>query len=287
MILVTGCNPLGQRLAEKLPLAKGACDRSNPEIPRGFLEYDALDARSIERLLGDEKPETVLLAEEIDSIEYCEQHRVDAMEYNTRSVRFFCEAAVRRGIRVVYRSSAYVFDGRKPGGLYTETDRTNPLDVYGETKLMGEVHADKAPEFLIVRVGELYGSYSGNFASHIYNSLRCGEKAELARDMYFSPVLLEDAAHAIGALTTRRMTGWYNIAGPERISHYEFGRRIAGAFGLDEGLLVPLSMAELGLTVPVPQDTSLDSAKLSALLPVQGIAEGLAAVKRDLQSRRN
>jgi dTDP-4-dehydrorhamnose reductase len=281
MILVTGCNPLGCRLADAMSteLAKGACDRNCPELPRGWLTYDAMSEENIARLVEEQHSSTIVLTEEIDSLTYCEQHPRDAMEFNTRTVRFFAEKAKKSGARIVYRSTAFVFDGRKPGGLYTETDKVNPINIYGETKLMGEVHVDKVPEFLIVRIGELYGGYEDNFAGYVRQQLKCGEKVELARDMYFSPIYIDDAVNAIRTLTANKMAGFYNVAGPERFSHYDFGRRIAAAFGLSEDLIAPVSSGELGLTVPMPADTSLDISKLSALTKVRGIDDGLASMK--------
>ena len=199
MILVTGCNPLGTRIVDAMAaeMARGACDHTCPDIPRGYQTYDALSAESITRLVDELRPSVIVLTEEASDVDYCEQHRMDAMQFNTRSVRFFVDAAQKAGSRVVYKSTPFVFDGRKPGGLYTESDNVNPINVYGETRLMGEVHSDKVREFLIVRVGELYGSYPENFASHVYNQIRAGQKVELARDMYFSPVLIDDAVKAI------------------------------------------------------------------------------------------
>jgi dTDP-4-dehydrorhamnose reductase len=281
MILVTGCNPLGCRLADAMSteLAKGACDRNCPEIPRGWQTYDPMSQESIARLVEEQRPSAMILTAEIENIAYCEQHPRDAMEFNTRAVRFFSEAAIKAHTRLVYRSTAFVFDGRKPGGLYTETDKVNPINVYGETKLMGEVHSDKAPEFLIVRMGELYGGYEDNIVSYLCEQLTCGEKVELARDMFYSPVYIEDAVNAIRTLTMNKMMGFYHVAGPERISHYDFGRRIAAAFGLSEDLIVPVNSDELGLTVRMPLDTSLDISKLSTLMKVRSIDDGLAAMK--------
>ncbi len=286
MILVTGCNPLGTRIVDAMAaeMARGACDHTCPDIPRGYQTYDALSAESITRLVDELRPSVIVLTEEASDVDYCEQHRMDAMQFNTRSVRFFVDAAQKAGSRVVYKSTPFVFDGRKPGGLYTESDNVNPINVYGETRLMGEVHSDKVREFLIVRVGELYGSYPENFASHVYNQIRAGQKVELARDMYFSPVLIDDAVKAIKTLIVNRMNGWYNVAGPERVSHYEFGRKIAAAFGLDDSLVVPVSASELGMTVRVPMDTSLDITKLSTLMKVHGIDQGLFAMRANMDN---
>jgi dTDP-4-dehydrorhamnose reductase len=281
MILVIGCNPLGCRLVDALSaeMAKGACDRNCPEIPRGWLTYDAMSQESISRLVEEQRPSVIILTEEISDLAYCEEHRRDAMEFNTRAVRFFTEAAKKAGARVVYRSTAQVFDGRKPGGLYTETDKVNPINVFGETKLMGEVHVDKVPGFLIVRMGELYGAYEENFASYVQEMMKLGEKVDMAQDMFFSPIYIDDAVNAIKMLTVNKMAGFYNVAGPARISHFDFGKQITATFGLSEDLLVPKSYDELGLTVRLPADTSLDISKLAALMKVRDVDEGLAAMK--------
>ena len=281
MIIVTGCGPLGAGLVRSMQgqIVKGACDRGNSEIPRGFLTYDFSSETDITRLVKNEKPNLLILTEEIDNIEYCEQNRMDTMQYNTRAIRYFTEAAQSSGSRVIYRSTAFVFDGRKPGGMYTETDHANPVNVYGETKLMGEVATDKVPGFLIVRMGEVYGAYPDNFVSHICDLLKRGEKAELARDMYFSPIYIEDAIAAIKTLAASNMLGFCNVAGPERISHYDFGRKIAATFGLNEDLLVPVSAAQLKLTVLMPVDISLDISLLSTMVKTRTADEGLAAMK--------
>ncbi len=286
MIIVTGCNPLSTRIVNAMTAetARGACDQTCPDIPRGYQTYDAMSAESISGIMNELHPSVLVLAEEASDVEYCEQHRVDAMQFNTRSVRFFADAAPKVGSRVVYRSTPFVFDGRKPGGLYTETDTVNPINVYGETKLMGEVHVDKVREFLIVRVGELYGSYPENFVSHVYEQIKSGQKVELARDMYFSPILIDDAVKAIKTLTVNRMNGWYNIAGPDRVSHYEFGKKIAAVFGLGEDLIMPVSAAEIGMTVRMPMDTSLDITKLSTLVKVHSIDQGLFAMRANMEN---
>lgn len=287
MILVTGCGPLGAGLVKAMEdqLAKGACDESNPEIPRGFMTYDFSKEQDISRIVDVEKPKILILTEEIDNEEYCEQNRMDAMYYNTRAQRYFSEAAQKVGARIVFRSSAMVFDGRKPGGMYTEEDHANPLNVYAETKLMGETAVDRTKDFLIVRMGELYGAYPDNFASHLVENLKEGQNVELANDMYFTPIYLDDAVKAIKELTLNGETGFYHVGGPERLSHYEFGKRIARAFGFSEDRLVPVSMADLNLTVRVPRDTSLDTAKLSTLVKVRNIDLGLSAMKAEAEKK--
>lgn len=285
MILVTGCGPIGSELVEALASVdevKCACDKEHPTPGSVCLAYDVENNEDIVRLMNEIKPAKLILTEEISNIEYCERNRMDAMKFNTRGTRFFVEEGNKINARITYLSSAYVFDGRKSGGLYTESDKVNPINVYGETKLMGEVAVDKSPEHLTFRVGELYGDYRDNFVRSVHDSLKFGIKMELARDMYFSPIFIDDAVNAIRTLTKENIVGLYNLAGPDRISHYEMGLKVAKVFGLKEEYIVPLSADELGMTVRMPRDISLDVSKLATMVKINGIDEGLMAMKKSM-----
>jgi dTDP-4-dehydrorhamnose reductase len=282
MILVIGCGPVGAAIHEALKDEEvaWACDKEFPSPGSGCITYGIKNSADVSRVVKQVKPQQLILTEEISSVEYCEKNRLDAMEFNTRGVRFFVEAAGPFRARAIYRSSAHVFDGRKSGGQYTEYDHVNPINIYGETKLMGEVAVDKAADHLTLRMGEVYGDFPDNFVKFTLSGLYYGEKIELARDMYFSPIYIEDVARAVRLMSLENMSGLYNLAGPERISHYEMGLRIARAFDLKEDLLVPLSMEEMGLTVRMPKDLSLDITKLSTLIKIRDIDEGLEAMKK-------
>jgi dTDP-4-dehydrorhamnose reductase len=282
MILIVGCGPLGSAIHEALKDSEvsWACDKEHPAPASGCIVYDIKNSAEVAKTINQVKPQQLILTEEIQSAEYCEKNRLDAMEFNTRGVRFFVEASNPLRARVIYLSSAFVFDGRKIGGMYTEFDHVNPINVYGETKLMGEVAVDKASDHLTLRMGDVYGDFPENFVSYVVSSLNYGQKIELARDMYFSPLYIEDAANAVRLLAMEKMSGAYNLAGPERISHFEMGVRVARAFGLKEELLVPLSMEEMGLTVRMPKDLSLDISRISAMVKIRGIDEGLEAMRK-------
>lgn len=283
MILVTGSGPLGTAIFQALSKdneAKRACDREYPAPASGCIAYDIKSSADITRLVKQLNPEKIALAEEISNVEYCEKNRLEAMEFNTRGVRFFVEASAHVPSKIIYMSSAYVFDGRKVGGLYTEYDHVNPINVYGETKLMGEVAVDKAADHLTLRIGEVFGNYPDNFVRNVIDGLAFGKKLELARDMYFSPVYIDDASGTVDLLAKEKMSGLYNLAGPERISHYEMGLRVARVFNLNEDLLVPLSMEEMGYTVRMPRDLSLDVSRICTMMKIRGIDEGLEAMKK-------
>ena len=282
MILIVGCGPAGSAIYKSMGTGQEifwACDKDHPSPVTGSVSYDIKNNEDVIRTVKKADPKQLVLTEEISNVEYCEKNRLDAMEFNTRGVRFFVEASIPLRAKVIYLSSAHVFDGRKNGGLYNEYDHINPINVYGETKLMGEVAVDKASDHLTLRMGEVYGDFPDNFVKYILDSLSYGQKLELARDMYFSPIFIDDVAEAVRLLVSENMSGLYNLAGPGRISHYEMGLRVAKVFGLKDELLVPLSMDEMGLTVRMPKDLSMDVTKISTLVKIRGIDEGLAALK--------
>jgi dTDP-4-dehydrorhamnose reductase len=283
MILITGCGPLGSRLVKTFGKAgevRCVCDKER--AGGDCLKYNIKSSDEVTGIVNELKPEKMVLTEELPDIEYCERNSMYAMEFNTRGARYFVEAGIEIGSRITYVSTAYVFDGRKPGGIYTENDKVNPINVYGETRLMGEVATDKSPDYLTFRLGEAYGNYEDNFVMKVYKSLKSGVKIELPRDMYFSPIFVDDAVEAITKLTMEGMSGLYNLAGPDRISQYEMGQRIAKVFGLKEDLLVPLSADEIGMTVRMPRDLSLDVSRIMMVAKIRGIDEGLEAMKRSM-----
>ena len=161
MILIVGCGPMGSATYEALKdkEVSWACDKEHPYPASGCTAYDIKNSADVARVVKQTKPQQLIFTEEISNVEYCEKNRLDAMEFNTRGARFFVEASAQTRSRVIYLSSAYVFDGRKPGGLYTEFDHVNPINVYGETKLMGEVAVDKAADHATLRLGTCTGTF--------------------------------------------------------------------------------------------------------------------------------
>jgi len=166
---------------------------------------------------------------------------------------------------LIYISSDYVFNGSK--GMYKEDDKTNPVNYYGYTKLLGEKYCQ---DFCIARTCVIYGAKpaSGkvNFALWLINKLEKGENVRIITDQYITPTLNTNLAKMLLEIAERKITGIFHLAGATRVSRFEFAKEIARVFGLDESLIIPSRMDEINWIAKRPRDSSLDASKAAKYL---------------------
>jgi dTDP-4-dehydrorhamnose reductase len=125
-----------------------------------------------------------------------------AFAVNAEAAGVLAEEAARSGALLVHYSTDYVFDGSKQG-TYLESDETNPLGVYGSTKLAGEALVrTRCTRHVILRTSWVVGSYGGNFAKTMLRLARQRASLNVVADQYGAPTpaaLLADAtAHLVG-----------------------------------------------------------------------------------------
>jgi dTDP-4-dehydrorhamnose reductase len=204
------------------------------------------------------------------NVDLCETDHEHARRINVDGTANVAEGCAAAGARMIFISTDYVFDGVK--GNYAETDQPNPVSFYGLTKLEAErLVTSKLANALIVRTSVLYGWHPSklNFATWIINGLRGHQNLRVVRDHINSPTLADNLATAIRAAIERGSEGVLHVAGKDRISRFDFARRIAKRFGLDESLLVPVEMRDLNWVAKRPRDSSLDVGKAERELGVK------------------
>lgn len=254
MILVVGANGmLGHDLMKVL-----AGEVRGVDLP----DIDITSLESVRRVLLTLKPATIINAAAYTDVDGCETNAEQAMAVNGEGAGLLALTAREIGAKLVQISTDYVFDGSK-GAPYREDDPVNPLSVYGESKLAGELNAAMAPEFLIVRTQWLYGLHGKNFVETMLRL--AGEKSELAvvDDQTGSPTWTYDLALAIKALLDKGCSGTYHAANIGFCSWNEFARAIFE----EEGLKVKVnSMTTKELARPAnrPLYSTLDCGKLAA-----------------------
>jgi dTDP-4-dehydrorhamnose reductase len=252
MILVIGANGmLGHDLMATL---KG--DVRGLDLP----EIDITSLESVRRVLLTLKPEIIINAAAYTDVDGCESNVEQAMAVNGEGVGLLALTAREIGAKLVQFSTDYVFNGSK-GTPYVEDDPLEPLSIYGESKLAGELNAAMAPEFLIVRTQWLYGIHGKNF---VETMLRLAtEKSELAVvvDQIGSPTFTKDLAAAVKALLDKGCGGVYHVANSGFCSWNEFARAIF----TEEGLAItvnPMTTEQLNRAAKRPLYSTLDCSKL-------------------------
>ena len=230
-------------------------------------QADLTDFAATRRIVESVKPTVIVHCAAATNVDWCEEHPEAAHEINVRASAFLAELAREVRARFVYVSTDSVFDGEK--GDYSESDAPSPRNVYARTKLTGEQEALRVnPETLIARVN-FYGwnlQDKASLAEWILGRLSEGETVPGFTDVYFCPLLVNDLADVLLKMLDRGLAGIYHAAGAEKISKFEFARRVATTFGFPPEQVVPTSIEQVQLRAGLPRDTSLQIQKTTSAL---------------------
>jgi dTDP-4-dehydrorhamnose reductase len=193
----------------------------------------------------------------------CENSPDAAEQVNARLPGLVARACAERGLRLVALSTDLVFSGER--SFSGERDATGPRNLYGRTKLAGErAVLEACPAAAVARVALVVGRGHGSRATSsesIAQALRAGRPQKLFTDEFRTPIDPESVAAALARLLAGSQAGVFHLGGPERISRYELGMRVAQAFGLPTRGLVPAVQAEHQGPDRRAPDASLDSSR--------------------------
>ena len=170
----------------------------------------------------------------------------------------------------VYISTDYVFDGEK-GEPYTEEDVPNPINVYGASKLAGEIFTrNYSKKYYTIRVAGLYGKAGasgkgGNFVEWIIERAKRGEKLQIVDDQFMSPTYTRDVARTLKEfLTLQPEWGIYHMVNEGYCSWYEFTRAIFEILGW-EARIRAIKSSELSRLARRPRFSALENMRLHKL----------------------
>jgi dTDP-4-dehydrorhamnose reductase len=238
-------------------------------------QFDLLDFKAVEREFQKDRPQLIIHSAAISTVAEAHKNPELARKVNVEATKFLAELAAES--QFVFFSTDIVFDGRK--GNYTETDATNPLHSYGESKVAAEQIVLKNPKHLVVRTSLNGGvSRSGNrgFNEQLHHLLKTGRGMKLFTDEFRCPLFAGETARAVWELADKNCAGIYHVAGAQRLSRYEIGQLLVQRWPDVKTDL------ETGLTKDFPGppralDTSLDVSKVRKVLsePLLGLGEWL------------
>jgi dTDP-4-dehydrorhamnose reductase len=267
--LVTGAGgALGSVLMRELHrmqrTAEGVVSPSGPVPFTGTVwSADLADSRTYRERVVALAPKVIvhLGAVSQPSAAYEEPER--ARKVNVESTAVLLALAETVGARFLYASTDLVFDGEE--APYDEDDTPEPLSIYGRTKLEAEAHVYTYKRGLVLRFPLMYGLPSAarkpTFFETLVARLRAGQPTKLFTDEVRTPIWLDDAARACIRVAGTELRGTLHVGGPERLSRFEMGQRVAAALGAPANLLDPVSRTAFDAAEPRPRDASLDSTR--------------------------
>jgi dTDP-4-dehydrorhamnose reductase len=262
-------------------------ERSLPvPLPFPVLASDVSDRMKMESVFEWAKPDVVIHAAAIGSVDFAERNREETKKVNVGGTEVVIDLCQIFQSRLIYISSNAVFDGRAP--LYSETTPVNPINYYGQLKVDAEniVRRSSIP-WAIVRPILMYGwPYPGERDNPVVwwvRSLGNSQPIKVVDNVLSKPLPAWSCADVLWALIQQNRTGIYHAAGRDHISLYRFALQTAEVFGLDARLITPVPDSYFPEIAPRPQDTSFDTTKMETDLGVKtvGVRDGLLKMKAE------
>jgi dTDP-4-dehydrorhamnose reductase len=212
-ILLTGKNgQLGYELHNLLP-------RLGEVVALDRQQLDLSQPDEIRRVIGVFRPNLIVNAAAYTAVDQAETEESLAEAINARAPAIIAEEAKRIGAAVVHYSTDYVFDGTK-NSPYQETDRTNPLNAYGRTKLAGEqAIRNSGAQNLIFRTAWVYSTRGKNFLLTILRLATERTELRIVNDQFGAPTWSREIASATFQVLQRildlkeKSSGWAELSG--------------------------------------------------------------------------
>ena len=276
-VLVTGvCGQLGHDVVNELtkrgheaigsditPVYSGADDGT--AVTRApYVQLDITDADAVSRVLGETKPDAVVHCAAWTAVDAAEDNEDRVRAINAGGTRHIAAACKVLGCKLMYISTDYVFDGQGETPWAPDCTDYAPLNVYGQTKLEGELAVRELVErFFIVRIAWVFGLNGKNF---IKTMLSLGQKHECVRvvcDQIGTPTYTLDLARLLVDMIETVRYGYYHATnGGGYISWADFATEIFRQAGMPTKV-VPVTTAAYGLSKAArPFNSRLDKRKL-------------------------
>lgn len=193
-------------------------------------DFDITNLQACQQYINQLKPQIIINTAAYHNTKLCEENPEIAYLVNTIGAYNLSFTASQIGAKIVFFSSDYIFDGTKEGFL--EDDLPNPLNIYGVSKLAGEILTKTANKnYYIIRTTGLYGEkVSGkghNFVLMMMEKARRGEEIKVVNDQYCSPTYTKDLAEKIKELIDKSIpSNTYHLVNQGSITWFEFAKEI-------------------------------------------------------------
>lgn len=172
------------------------------------------------------RPRLVIHAGAMTDVDGCESRIEDAYAINALGTRHVASAAARTGATLVYVSTNFVFNGTK-AEPYHEFDAPNPINVYGASKLAGELEAGRAEcDVYIVRTAMVYAEEGHNFVNTMRRLMAERDELTVVSDQFGNPTYAGDLAVGIISLISTCPPGTYHLTNAGAASWFEWAEAV-------------------------------------------------------------
>jgi dTDP-4-dehydrorhamnose reductase len=199
-------------------------------------DLDLCDLHALQSILGELKPSLIINASAYTEVDSAEKEGKTAMKINALAPGLMAEMSRKLRAALIHYSTDYVFDGSKDTP-YTESDPTNPLNMYGKSKLAGEENIKQAADaYLILRTSWVYSLRGNSFVNKVLNWSRQNRTLKIVTDQISNPTWARTLAEITSLALAqhkgdllegiREKHGVYHLAGGGYTSRYEWAKQI-------------------------------------------------------------
>ena len=259
-----GYEGLGSDIAEKYSgVADGSAVTTMP-----YVSLDITDEEKVKKVIEEYKPDAIVhcaawtavdMAEDDDKVE-----KVRAI--NADGTKYIAEACKKIDSKMVYISTDYVFNGQGERPWQPDDKNYEPLNIYGQTKLEGELNVSGIlDKYFIVRIAWVFGLNGKNFIKTMVNVGKSHDEVRVVNDQIGTPTYTLDLSVLLVDMIETDKYGYYHATNDdngEYISWYDFTKEIYRQAGMNTKV-IPVSTEEYGLSkAKRPFNSRLDKSKL-------------------------
>lgn len=264
-LLITGASgQVGYELCDQ------ARERGFEVIGLNSTQLDIIDRSRVEEVLSQHMPDRVINAAAYTAVDKAESEPEIAYKVNRDGIENIAVACKRLDIPLLHISTDYVFDGEKLDP-YLETDKPNPVSVYGKSKYEGDQRLAQVWEkHVILRVSWVFGAHGNNFVKTMIRLGRDRDRLSVVNDQFGAPTSAACIASTLLSLSQHQMLGtdelpWgvRHLASEPGVSWYQFAQEIFAILGQQNGIrtpeLQPITSAEYPVAAKRPANSKLNS----------------------------
>lgn len=259
-ILITGASgQLGMSLKRIFNSKYEIISTTGNNNPTGSsMHLDVTNPMLFKEVIETTNPDLVINLAALTNVDLCEKNPELAYSINIGGMDNLVNAF--KG-PIIHVSTDYVFDGED--GPYKEEDTTNPLNVYGLSKLESEkLLLDHSENSLVIRSNVLYDYSSkseASFLNWVVDSLTQEKEINVVEDQWNNPTWTGSLAVVIDRAIDTQLTGLVHWGDGDLVSRFDFANKIADVFNLKKSLIKPILTSELNQTAKRPLKSGLKS----------------------------
>jgi len=206
-------------------------------------DFDITDREAVERNISCFAPDVVIHCAGYTAVDMAEKNVELCRKINAEGTANIAKACRILGIKLLYVSTDYVF-GDDDTKFHEIDDRTNPLNVYGQSKLDGETEVQKIMDkYFIVRISWLFGEHGNNFVRTMLRLGKDNQSIRVVNDQFGSPTYTRDLAKLFADIIVTDKYGVYHATNEGVCSWAEFAEEIMRQANLSCSI-IPVSSVE-------------------------------------------